>query len=42
MSFTYRDYKDWELAQGERYELIYGEAYAWRRRTRTIKRFSWS
>ena len=26
--FTYADYKDWELAQGERYELIYGEAYA--------------
>jgi Uma2 family endonuclease len=26
--FTYREYKDWELAQGERYELIYGEAYA--------------
>jgi Uma2 family endonuclease len=25
--FTYRDYKKWELAQGERYELIYGEAY---------------
>jgi Uma2 family endonuclease len=26
--FTYADYKSWELAQGERYELIYGEAYA--------------
>jgi Uma2 family endonuclease len=28
--FTYADYKEWELAQGqgERYELIYGEAYA--------------
>jgi Uma2 family endonuclease len=26
--FTYADYKDWELAPGERYELIYGEAYA--------------
>jgi len=26
--FTYADYKDWELAEGERYELIYGEAYA--------------
>jgi Uma2 family endonuclease len=26
--FTYRDYKEWELAQGERFELIYGEAYA--------------
>jgi Uma2 family endonuclease len=26
--FTYADYKDWELAQGERYELIYGIAYA--------------
>jgi Uma2 family endonuclease len=26
--FTYTDYKTWELAQGERYELIYGVAYA--------------
>jgi Uma2 family endonuclease len=26
--FTYSDYKDWELAVGERYELIYGEAFA--------------
>ena len=26
--FTYADYKQWELAPGERYELIYGEAYA--------------
>jgi Uma2 family endonuclease len=26
--FTYADYKTWELAQGERYELIYGVAYA--------------
>jgi len=26
--FTYTDYKEWELAEGERYELIYGEAYA--------------
>jgi Uma2 family endonuclease len=26
--FTYADYKKWELAEGERYELIYGEAYA--------------
>ena len=26
--FTYADYKDWELKPGERYELIYGEAYA--------------
>jgi Uma2 family endonuclease len=26
--FTYADYKDWELAEGERYEIIYGEAYA--------------
>jgi Uma2 family endonuclease len=26
--FTYKDYKEWELAQGERFELIYGEAYA--------------
>jgi len=27
-SFTYADYKDWELKEGERFELIYGEAYA--------------
>ena len=26
--FTYADYRDWELAEGERYELIYGEAFA--------------
>ena len=26
--FTYADYKAWDLAEGERYELIYGEAYA--------------
>ena len=26
--FTYADYKDWELDEGERYELIYGEAFA--------------
>ncbi|MCL2245361.1 MAG: Uma2 family endonuclease [Treponema sp.] len=26
--YTYADYKDWELAEGERYELIYGEVYA--------------
>jgi len=26
--FTYADYKSWELKEGERYELIYGEAYA--------------
>ena len=26
--FTYADYKDWELAEGERFELIYGEAFA--------------
>ena len=26
--FTYADYKDWELKAGERFELIYGEAYA--------------
>jgi len=26
--FTYADYKGWELAEGERYEVIYGEAYA--------------
>jgi len=27
-AFTYADYKDWELKEGERYELIYGEACA--------------
>jgi Uma2 family endonuclease len=26
--FTYADYKSWELKRGERFELIYGEAYA--------------
>jgi Uma2 family endonuclease len=26
--FTYADYKEWELAPRERYELIYGETYA--------------
>jgi Uma2 family endonuclease len=26
--FTYADYKDWELAEGERFELIRGEAFA--------------
>jgi Uma2 family endonuclease len=26
--FTYADYKQWELAVGERFELIYGEAFA--------------
>jgi Uma2 family endonuclease len=26
--FTYREYKEWELAEGERYELINGVAYA--------------
>ena len=26
--FTYADYKEWELKPGERYEIIYGEAYA--------------
>ena len=26
--FTYADYKGWELKDGERYELIYGVAYA--------------
>ena len=25
---TYADYRAWELAEGERFELIYGEAYA--------------
>jgi len=27
-TYTYADYKDWELAPGERYELIYGVPYA--------------
>jgi Uma2 family endonuclease len=27
-SYTYADYKSWELAEGERYELIDGAAYA--------------
>jgi Uma2 family endonuclease len=27
-TFTYADYKSWELEAGERFELIYGEAYA--------------
>jgi len=26
--YTYADYKEWELAEGERYELIFGEAFA--------------
>ena len=26
--YTYADYKEWELDEGERFELIYGEAYA--------------
>ena len=26
--FTYADYKEWELAEGERFELIRGEAFA--------------
>jgi Uma2 family endonuclease len=26
--FSYADYKKWDLDEGERYELIYGEAYA--------------
>jgi Uma2 family endonuclease len=26
--FTYAEYKEWELDVGERFELIYGEAYA--------------
>ena len=25
--YTYADYKDWKLVDGERYELIYGRAY---------------
>jgi len=27
-SWTYADYKDWELKPGERWEIIHGEAYA--------------
>jgi Uma2 family endonuclease len=26
--WTYRDYREWDLKEGERYELIYGLAYA--------------
>ncbi|MDR1859011.1 MAG: Uma2 family endonuclease [Treponema sp.] len=26
--YTYADYKEWQLAEHERYEIIYGEAYA--------------
>ena len=26
--YSYADYKGWELAEGERFELIYGEAFA--------------
>jgi len=26
--FTYADYREWELEEGERYELIHGEAFA--------------
>jgi len=26
--YTYADYKGWELSEGERFELIYSEAYA--------------
>ena len=26
--FNYYDYKNWELKEGERWELIYGEAFA--------------
>jgi len=26
--FTYADYREWELKEGERYELIHGEAFA--------------
>ncbi|MCL2232325.1 MAG: Uma2 family endonuclease [Treponema sp.] len=27
-TYIYADYKDWELKEGERYELIHGEAFA--------------
>jgi Uma2 family endonuclease len=26
--WTYRDYREWDLKEGERYEIIYGIAYA--------------
>jgi hypothetical protein len=26
--WTYRDYREWDLEEGERYEIIYGVAYA--------------
>jgi len=26
--YTYADYREWELKEGERYEIIYGEAFA--------------
>ena len=26
--YTYADYKEWELKEGERYEIIHGEAFA--------------
>jgi Uma2 family endonuclease len=26
--WTYRDYREWDLEEGERYEIIYGTAYA--------------
>jgi len=28
VTYTYADYKEWELKEGERYELIHGVAYA--------------
>ena len=28
LAFTYADYKEWELDEGERFELIHGEAFA--------------
>jgi Uma2 family endonuclease len=28
LNFTYTDYKEWELDEGERYELMHGEAFA--------------
>jgi len=27
-TYTYADYREWELKEGERYELIHGEAFA--------------
>jgi Uma2 family endonuclease len=39
--FTYRDYKSWELKEGERYELIEGTAYAMSAPTDQHQAVSW-